>query len=242
LISSGIFLWNSTCLLIGKILEYTNFDGILILFVIGIPILITIITQSTDKNITFLLTNLNKLEKGEIINFQIRKYIELIEQKDADRESKALLIGYISGYEENCTLKECALKKYTFNYEQNKTEIDLHLYQHAEYLYQNGISKFPFCVCLRISYALFILNKMNRRQQANIELVNAEKYSPTFEEQFIIYRNKKLIEEKNNGSNCDNEKENNLDLISNVNFKNDLNQCNDKINYIKIKIISYFIF
>jgi hypothetical protein len=118
------------------------------------------------------------------------------------------------------------LKKYLLEYEQNKTENIIHLYQHVELLYQNGISKFPFSVCLRISYALFLLNKMNRRQQANIELVNAENYSPTFEEQFIVYRNKKLIEEQNNGTNSDEDKENNSDLISNMNFKNDLNQCN----------------
>ena len=61
------------------------------------------------------------------------------------------------------------------------SEADLYLFQYALMMYQNGISKFPSCTSLRMNYAFFLMERMNN-------LKSCEKYDPSFEEQFIIFR------------------------------------------------------
>ena len=222
LVVTGLFFWNSACLVIGKILEFSIFDGCLPLFFIGAPVIIIIITSFSDTELTLLMTSLNKFEKGEKIQKQIRHFLELVDKKDADRDFKTILRGYIFIYEESCTLQDCDLKKYQYNLETNHIETDSFLLLHAETLYQNGISKFPNCTSLRISYAFFLLERLNKKQQATIELINAEKYSPKFDEQFIIFRYKKIIEEQTNEVG---EAEENLDVVSNIAYKNHFTQC-----------------
>ncbi len=192
------------------------------MFFIGLPILIAIIALSEDRGLTLLMTNLNKFKKGENVQKQISHFLELVDNKDIDRDAKTVLKGYIFLYEETCTLSDCALKKYIFNYDTNNIETIPFLLQHAEALYQNGISKFPNCTSLRISYALFLLERLNKKYQGNLELINAEKCSPKFDEQFIIYRYKKLVEEHTTEVG---EFEENIDVVSNIEYKNHSNQC-----------------
>jgi len=227
--------------LLGKVLENTNFDGCLPLFFLGIPIISTIIITLPDDQMILLFTSLNKFQKGEKVQKQIKYYLELVNKREMDRDSKILLKGYISIYEESCNIQECALKKYLYNLEFNNMETTAFLLQHAETLYQNGISKFPNCTSLRISYSFFLLERLNKRQQANIELINAEKYLPKFEEQFIIYRYKKILEEHSGELG---ESEENLDVVSNIAYKNHYSQCkyNENCEYnekFKLKIFKF---
>lgn len=223
---TAIFLWNTSCLLLGKLLQETIFDGCLTLFFIGTPIIIVIISISNKTGVTLLMTSLSKFENGEKIQEQIREYMSLIDQKDFDRSANAILKAYIFFFEELCIIPDCALKKYLYNYEMNKIETVSFLFQHAETLYQNGISKFPNCTSLRIYYAIFLIERLNKKQQAKIELINAEKYSPTLEEQFIIYRYKKIIEEENTDIG---EPQENLGFGVNIIYKNHFIQCNYSI-------------
>jgi hypothetical protein len=97
-------------------LSNSNFNGCLELFFIGTPIIVAIIlTQKNDK-LGILLTNINKFQKGEQVQLQIRYFLEIVDQKDNNRNSKILLKGYIFLYEDFCTLPECALKKYISGY------------------------------------------------------------------------------------------------------------------------------
>ncbi len=192
------------------------------MFLLGIPLIIFIIITLPSRDITLLFTNLNKLENGEKVQKQLRFYLDIVDNKDKDRNSFTTLKGYIAIYEESCTLQECALKKYNYNLITNKLDTSAFLLQHAESLYQIGISKFPNCTSLRISYASFLLERLKKKQQANVELSNAEKYSLKFDEQFIVYRYKKLIEENSTEGEEQNE---NLDVVSNIAYKNHFAQC-----------------
>lgn len=69
------------------------------------------------------------------------------------------------------------------------------LLQHAKNMYRVGIQKFPNSPALRIQYAYFLIEKLNKKQEALNELNQASAMHPTFDEQFIIYRNKKYMEE-----------------------------------------------
>lgn len=175
-----------------------------------------------DTQMILLFTSLNKFQKGEKVQKQIKYYLDLVDKREFDRDAKILLKGYIAIYEETCNIHDCALKKYLYNLEHLNMETNAFLLQHAETLFQTGISKFPNCTALRISNAFFLLERLNKKQQANIELVNAEKYIPRFEEQFIIYRYKKILEEQ---SSQVGDSEENLDIVSNIAYKNHLIQC-----------------
>jgi PAS domain S-box-containing protein len=62
-------------------------------------------------------------------------------------------------------------------------------------MYINGIKKFKNSCKLRISYAFFLLERISNKKKALDELVVAENLKPEFDEQFLIYRYKKMIED-----------------------------------------------
>ncbi len=225
LVCTGLYLWTITSLLLGKILEYSFFNGSLPMFFLGTPIIIAIILTNYDNKLTILLTNINKFQKGEKVIKQVSYFLELVDKRDYDRNSKVLLKGYIYMFEESCTFQDCALKKYLYSLE-HSLDTMVFLMQHAESLYQSGISKFPNCTALRISFAFFLLERLNKKAQANLELLNTEKYSPRFEEQFIIYRYKKLLEEQSSEIG---DADDNLDVVSNIAYKNHFNQFKNSI-------------
>ena len=98
---------------------------------------------------------------------------------------------------------------------------DLYLYQYVMTMYQNGISKFSLCTSLRINFSFFLMERMNNKKKALIELKNCEKYNPSFEEQFIIFRYCDNSEQKNdseNDGNDDNDEK--LDIVANIAYEN----------------------
>ena len=69
------------------------------------------------------------------------------------------------------------------------------LLQHAKNMFRVGIQKFPNCPALRIAYSFFLIEKMNKKQEAIQELNSDSHLHPTFDEEFIIFRHKRLSEE-----------------------------------------------
>ena len=132
------------------------------------------------------------------------KLEESLNDKIRTREQK-ILYSYIDDYEQTCTNEECELKyflKKPLKIE-NFNEMKKFLLLHAEMLYKIAISKYPFNSKLRLSFALFLFNKMNKKQEGTNELLLLSKYSSSFEDSFLIYRAQKLIEEENSGLSID---------------------------------------
>jgi len=94
-------------------------------------------------------------------------------------------------------------------------------------MYYHGIKKFPNDNALRISYSFFLLEKMHSKQQALQELTLAEQNRPFFDEQFIIYRYKKIIEDEIAES--QNDGQGGLDAITEVAFQNQFRQLQANI-------------
>lgn len=160
-----------------------------------------------------------------MVSKQARFFLELVDKKDKERVSKIRLLGYIYLHNQQCSLIDCPLEKYVKELEAGK-DIIAYLYQHAQYIFQLGISKFPYCTALRMSYAFFMVERLNNKVKSLMELKTAEKHGPTFEEQFIIYRLKKLFEEESNGDAIEDEEGGeNLDVVSNIAYKNHFNLC-----------------
>src|SRR5688572_1601869 len=96
------------------------------------------------------------------------------------------------------------------------------LFQMIYKMYTAGIHKFPNDNTLRISYAFFLLEKMHSRQQALQELTKAEQSMPALDEQFVIFRYKKLIEDEITEK--QKEGQTGLDVFSEVAFQTYLKQ------------------
>mmetsp|Transcript_18943 Transcript_18943/g.16338 ORF Transcript_18943/g.16338 Transcript_18943/m.16338 type:complete len:244 (+) Transcript_18943:1339-2070(+) len=94
-------------------------------------------------------------------------------------------------------------------------------------LFNHGLKKFPNDTSLRIAYAFFLLDKMQSKQQALQELNNAESSKPPLDEEFIIYRYKKIIEDEIAES--QNEGTGGLDVVSEIAFQNHLKSCQANI-------------
>ncbi len=186
--------WASFILLIGKITKNYLFDGCLGIFLITEPIFCIIIlikNLKTANNITNILKK--NYSEFHFLN-NIKKLIYLIENKDSDRNCLITLKGYICLYEESCIYKHCALKKYLKVIKKGGNG-KIFLYQHIEDLFSNSLNQFPNSIEIRYTYALFLYKKLNKIKQAKKLLEALDYLTITFEQEFIIYRTKRLIDE-----------------------------------------------
>ncbi len=134
-----------------------------------------------------LMQDFHKFTKGEQIQHQLRVFLEVVDNIEQDRNNLIILKGYVYIFEETCSTKDCELKRYKKDLEMGKVSVS-NLLLHALFLYELGISKYPNCTSLRVAYAFFLLERFHNKRRAQMELVSAEKYQPSFDEQFIIYR------------------------------------------------------
>jgi PAS domain S-box-containing protein len=153
------------------------------------------------------------------------------------RKSQILLDGYIELHKQCCAKEECPLKQNEFktgthfiNGSRQSIITDdqsvskyvpmIHL---LNKMYFYGIRKFPNNTGLRINYSFFLLENLRMKQQALQELNLAERSKPSFDEEFVIFRYRKIIEDeiaenKNQGTG-------NLDIVSEIHFQNRLRNC-----------------
>lgn len=169
-----------------------------------------------DERVHLLLKNINNFQKGEEVALQIRYLLQLIHTKDIDRKNAIILKGYIYHHEDSCPNADCQLKQYKNNMITNhknkksnkkglggiNNSLGSHhhdsneqlLLEHARNMYKVGISKFPTCTSLKIQFSFFLMG-IRKKNEAINELVTASHYNPPFDEQFIIFRYKKMAED-----------------------------------------------
>jgi hypothetical protein len=230
-------LWTAVMLVFAKIMENTLFEGSIIAWLLGIPFVILIILTNRDHRIDLLLINVNKFSSGQEVQDQIRYLLKLIEWQAANRNSAILLDGYIEIHKQSCNKDDCPLKqkvvknnrftKNLMSQDETLNEKYALLIQLLYKMYSYGIKKFPNNTSLRIAYAFFLLEKMQSKQQALQELSQAEQNKPPFDEQFIIFRYKKIIEDEIAESQA--EGQGGLDVVSESAFQNHLRQLQANI-------------
>lgn len=64
-VMTGIFLWANILLIIVKILEYTEFDGGLQIYFLGLPLVVALVLYDKDKRVELLVKNINNFQRGE---------------------------------------------------------------------------------------------------------------------------------------------------------------------------------
>jgi len=227
---AAINLWTAVMVVFSRIMENTLFEGSIIAWLLGIPFVVLIILTNRDNRIDLLLINVNKFQNGEEIQSQIRYILKLIDWQATNKNAAILLDGYLEIHKQSCNMDDCPLRqksiknnrftKSLMNQDESLNEKYAILIQLLYKMYDQGIKKFPNANALRISYSFFLLEKMHSKQQALQELTQAEQNRPSVDEQFVIFRYKKLIEDEIAES--QNEGQGGLDVVSEVSFQNNL--------------------
>ena len=221
------FAWANGVLFVCKIIP--NFNGGLMLFGLGILFIVLSCFYTHDESIVCLMKTINKCENAKVALKHVQYLIDIIQSKDSSRRSKILLDGYILIYEETCHLKDCPLAKYVNSTEDKKYKSLL--FQHIETVYRIALKRYPSFIKLKISYANFLNDVLHKKIQS-IEVLNQNMlFSYSLEDAFLLYRQKRDIEEDTYGPNSSNSNSNfgNNKLIAknnasmlNLSYKNKL--------------------
>ena len=193
-----------------------KFNGCLGLFFSVEPMFFLILFYR-KKNLKSFLYKIGKKETLKETLIHIKNFLYLFDNKNEYREVKIILNSYIQIYEETCTMKKCPLKKYLKLLKEG-IEANGCLLQHANLLFTLGINKYPDNVEIKFAYALFLLKKLNRRKKAANYLKSIKTLSPTIEEEFIIFRCKRIFED--NLSDLKEGDGDNYDIIKELKFRN----------------------
>jgi len=205
---------------------------------LGLPFITfgIIFLELNDKKEKILMKSINLFTDGKELDEMIQYYLKLVDHKYLIREEEVILKGYVTSHEKNCLFIDCPLtnvKKImdTYNnhngsdnfYSNAMIHSELILYINKVYIF--GLNKFNSCTTLMISYAIFLIQFLKQKAKAKAMLENAEKDNPPFNEQFIIFRYKKHINEEqdifnNNGDS---------DVVSGIAYESHFRQCKTNI-------------
>ena len=194
----------------------------------GLPaVVIIILCLKEDKKI-LLIDSINTVYKAETMEKIIRYYLDLVDKKDTDRQSTIILDGYIYLYNEFDKSPTSPLQQYVLEKDSDTNQGNSStalLYQHAKKLYNIALSKHTENVFLRMSYAIFLRERLKNKKQCFIELATAESNKPRFDQEFLIYRYRKMVEETPDHTESLDE-ESTLDVVAGMAYNNYYSQCN----------------
>ena len=246
-----LFFWSCTICIVGILLKNSNFEGGILLLIIGYPFIIFSKSfiewdYSFDKIFEYSSSKHNNGYKALLDIEFFLKMEETLEDKIRTKPQK-VLYSYISNYERNCSTSDCPLKQFLkipLKVE-NFVEMRICLLQHAEMLYKNAITRFPFYAKLRLSYGLFLYNKLNKKLKGTNEITLLNKYNTNLEDSFLIYKAQRFIQDDNDElshSSVNNNR--NQDINSNntnaVIFKTVSNNIKSLINKITMNYIDFW--
>ena len=200
-----LFFWSGLICIIGLLLKDSEFEGGVLLLILGYPfIILTIISKEIEFTLERVFEYVgDKYKDGYKVLMEIEYFLKLedsLEDKIKTREQK-ILYFYINNYEKDCTDPDCPLKEF-LNMQlcvDNFFDMKICLLQHAEMLYKNAVSKYPFNAKLRLSYAIFLYKRLNKKQKGTNEILLLNRYTTNLEDSFLIYRAQRFIEEENEG-------------------------------------------
>ena len=226
LLSLALFLSFFT-LLIKKIFISLGFNGEIYLFILNIILMAIYYAYYTRNSIKFINTNFFQLNSGiNCLNY-IKQYLKIVEEKEVSRDSLLIFNSYIEKTEENCTNKNCLIKKYLKSLSKGNVSKFL-LLQYAEKLYKIAISKFSNDIVLKTHYIIFLYTKINKQNKAKKELFSIKTFS--FIDNIYLLICKRYLENLSPINNLgEEEKLQKINIIENLEYKNYSNQFKNLI-------------
>ena len=181
-------------LFIGKIFKSLGFDGAIYLFFSWSIFGILFLFFYKKKDLDFVLINHREIQNPyDYLNY-ILKFHNIILNKNNSRNDFTILKSLLAKKEENCFDIKCPLKQYI---EKSSNEINdiFPLLQFCEKLFDFGISKFPNDITLKINYSMLLIFEMNHNKKALIILNKINEKIFSFQDNYNIYRCKRIINE-----------------------------------------------
>ena len=232
------FAWSCFVCFLSLILKNTEFQGGMPMFILGALIILIGTNYVTPKySLKEIISFEQIISEYEYLKY-IKSYLKIIEnsEKDILARDNIILFGYIAEYEKTCTDDNCALKHFMnedFNTD-NLYDSRIFLLQHGELLYKNALTKFPSSIRLRLSFGLFLYDKLNKKTKGQKEVFSMKNQIVNLEDSFLIYRVERYMEDSTDG-NLDND-----GLVSSITYKSILNSFKNLISKITVNYIEFW--
>ena len=231
-----LFLWSCCICIISILMKHSDFVSGIVLLLLGYPFILIIIylkggEYSVNRFLSFSSRN-NKYDDLLKIEYFLRLEDSLSEKSHSNEFQ--LLFNYIANHENKCTDNDCSLKRFMkieFRVE-NFDYLKLLLLRYVEMLYKNLISKEPNNIKLRISYILFLIKKVNKKNKGKNELILLDKFETNLEYSFQIYKIQKYIQCNHNDKEETKETEKYIDFSHSTSYKLIINEIKSMIEKI----------
>ena len=219
--------WTYFILLVAKILQKTDINGIVYLLLFGYPIIIICFIIFLNKkelsyeNINDKFENINNyLLKTSFRIKLIHSFLDntknIINSNNLDyQKNEILLKGSIQKHNDTCLNEECPLVKFSNNFGNYYVQKQS-LLNYMNIYFEKGVKRFPQSIKLLIYYIQFNYKQRYNLNSVRTNLTKLKKLEKTFHEEFIIYcieENVKKMKNKINDSSDNNEQELEKDLI-----------------------------
>jgi hypothetical protein len=111
-------------LLASQVLLDYGFEGGLVVWMCGLPFIGISILFERKSNIEKLFSSNLKFRSGEELEAHLQYVLQLIHNRDKDKNSYMLLLGYIEKHIEICMEENCPLKVKKLKKEEDLAEIE----------------------------------------------------------------------------------------------------------------------
>ena len=193
-----LILWTYFMLLVAKLCENTEINGIIYLLVFGYPIIIFIsiitykvmetefdYTNSSFNNITTCVA------KARFLIGLVNSYLDESKNNMKYNEGKnqkydILLKGFIKLHTESCLKEDCPLTKFMKN-DGNYNVQKQCLLNYMSIFFNNAMKKFPYNKILKLFYIQFNFYKKYNLNSVRANLEEVKKMKSDIKEEFIVY-------------------------------------------------------
>ena len=193
---SLIIALNAISLFIARITYHTELNGCLLMFLGGIPVILITIWCYYEGIVELNITNkYSNAKEGYIVIVKLLDIINDVSQND--RKARILLESYVYNYELSCTINNCPLSQYNIQISQGNFNVYSLLYQHINVRYKKLLRLFPTDPFIKLMYAYFLYNSLNKTNLALHQLSTANNQRLSLDEDFLAYRLNIMFDKEN---------------------------------------------
>ncbi|CAK91235.1 unnamed protein product (macronuclear) [Paramecium tetraurelia] len=197
---SGLVFYTNFMLLTTFTFEHLVFIGTMKGWLVTMPMLLVILLQDERSTVNLLKSNMiQELSSQEII--QLSEFlIELCDCFEKDKNKEILVLGFLEVHKQTCLNPQCAIKTSIelakkFKDNLKYTDKRMILKEIIDQIYQVGLQTYPLNVDLKLHYSYFLLDTLEQGQKALIEVDKADMCCPSFAQQFLIFKMRKIIDQ-----------------------------------------------
>lgn len=231
-ITNACYFFVNFVLFLCMLLQETDFAGGIQLLCIGTPLVAVMEYFSRHPKYAWTAKDFESLDNEKDCAKYLR-YITHIIVKSKQPENKIALEGHVTQHIQSCRNPNCHMIVYKANYRSKDANSKrslvskMALNNYMRVLYKDALKKFPHYPALRISYAFFLLEIMEDSARAQKQLKKAQLSHPQLDDDFVIFRYCRIIQEKI--TEHKHKGEIGMDRVSLIAYDNYFRQCKSRM-------------